>query len=550
MKTTMCAHENIEVGRRIESEGYYGTIRFVGNLNKDGAAKSHRAPIWVGIEWDNHCRGKHDGSYDGIRYFTTRHPTGGSFLRPQKCNLGVSFMTALINRYCGPTAGTKLSEIPVSSQNHVSEPEPVSSDDIDRVKSYLSKLNTASLCGMFVCDGGCDGDIAPYVASFTHLDLSINLLTEWSEVAVIIDQMPQLKVLNVSNNRLQKPCHDINMLCDIQVLYLNRMEYDWHELSRCAHLFAHLRELHACYNRIESIDNVLFSPFTEISLINVEGNPLASWNVLLPLGDLPQLQTLIANECGLTFIKFPGRITPTDCFSVLESLSISRNKIADWRSINELNRLHSLSCLRFACNPLSDDDAKAADARHIAVAKIARLQWCNGAAVVPSERRDAELDYIRVYSSEWSSAGGKVNLDHPLDESFTMEHPRYVELARKYGPPEESQIQQKKNSALKNNLVRVHIRSKSSGQLLTKQLPTKMTVQKLKVLVQRAFKIADVSSIRLVQAAVKQSKDDKLHSNPTQSDNSEVHPCIEMDNDLRELSFYSLENDAVIDVEW
>jgi len=536
--------ENIEVGIRIESEGYYGTVRFVGNLQKDGTAKVDSNLIWVGIEWDKHSRGKHDGSYGGVRYFATQHPSGGSFLRPQKCNLGVSFISALVSRYCGPSADTKLSEVSVFAQDHVADVDPVSTVDIQQRKVWLSKLNTVSLHGMFVRDARTDGDIAPYVANLTDLDLSMNLISDWSDIAMIINQMPQLKVLSVSDNRLQPPCQGISVLCNIQVLYLNRMEYDWPKISCCAQLFAYLQALHACYNQIETIENVLFSPFTKISLLNIEGNPIASWNALLPLGELSMLQILVANECGLTSIRFPGSNTRSDCFAALESLSISRNRIADWTSISELNRLHSLNSLRFVSNPLPCDD-KAADARHTAIAKIARLQWCNGSAITPGERRDAELDYIRVYMLEWKRAGGNMNLDATLDVAFVKEHPRYVELAHKYGLREDLDMLQKKSSALKNNLVTVHIRSKSSNSLLTKQLPMKMTVQKLKVLVQRAFRIADVSSIRLLYTAFMQPNDDKL-----QYENSNVHACIEMDNDLRELSFYSLENNAVIDVEW
>jgi len=541
----MSKHDNTEVGRRIESEGYYGTIRFVGNLQ----AKVSQDITWFGIEWDKHYRGKHDGSYGGIRYFTTRHPSSGSFLRPEKCNFGVSFMTALVNRYCGSSVDTRLSEIPLSAQHHVLDVDTASCDDIEEKKSSLSKLSIASLYGMFVHDAASDGDIAPYVLNLSDLDLSMNLLSEWSEIATIINQMRKLKVLNVSDNRLQLPDKSISVLCDVQVLYLNRMEYDWPEVSCCAQLFAHLQELHACYNQIERIENVLFSPFTDILLVNVEGNPIASWNALLSLGDLPRLQTLIANECGLTVIRFPGDAAPSDSFNALESLSISRNLIADWQSITELNRLCLLSSLRFVSNRLSLD-AKAADARHTAIAKIARLEWCNGTRVLPGERHDAEMDYVRVYSPEWKRAGGTVSLDGPLDEAFVAEHPRYVELARKYGPVEEPGVHEKKNSALKNNLVAVQIRSKGSGEMLTKQLPVKMTVQKLKVLVQRAFKIADVSSIHLVYTVMKQPSDDKSGSNPSQCENSEVHVSIQMDNDLRELSFYSLDDNAIIDVEW
>jgi len=546
-KTTMCEHENCKVGRRIESDGYYGTIRFVGNLQQRDAIKIRQDFTWVGIEWDKHSRGKHDGSYGGIRYFTTRHPSSGSFLRPEKCNFGVSFMTALVSRYCGPSAATKLSEISGFAQSHLLEADFVDSDDIQQRKTDLSKLSLVSLRGMFVCDGAGDGDIAQYVANVKHLDLSMNLLSDWCEIAVIVNHTLKLKVLNVSDNRLQLPDQNVNVSCDIQVLYLNRMEYDWSAVTCCAQLFAHLQELHVCYNQIERIDNVLLSPFTEILLINIEGNPIASWNALLSLGDLPRLQTLIANECGLSQIRFPGSITPSDCFSALESLSISRNEIADWQSISELNRLRSLSSLRFAFNPLSRDD-RADDARHIAIAKIAHMEWCNGARVMPAERQSAELDYLRVFCAEWKCAGGNASLDGPLDEMFTVQHPRYVELARKYGPVD-PEVHEKKSSALKNNLVTVQLMLKGSTKVLTKQLPVKMTVQKLKVLVQRAFRIADVSSIRLVYTVLKQPVDDKSNGILPQCENPEVHACIVMDNDLRELSFYSLENNALISVE-
>jgi len=547
MPASMYEPENIEVGKRIESDGYYGTVRFVGNLQNHGTAKIQQDSTWVGVEWDEPSRGKHDGSFGGIRYFTTQHPSGGSFLRPQKCNTGVSFSKALVNRYRGPSAGNKLSEISLSAQNHIPEMESLGTDGVHEIRGYLSKVSTGSVHGMFVSASGMDDDLASCVAGFTNLDLSTNLLTEWSEIALIINQMPQLKVLNVSENRLRVPFQGISVLCDVKVLYMNRLEYDWSSVSCSAQLFAHLRELHVCYNRIATIENVLVSPFTEMTLIKIEGNPIASWNALLPLGDLPQLQTLIANECRLTSVRFPGSVTPSDCFPSLESLSISDNEIADWQSINELNRLRSLSSLRFASNPLSDG-AKAADARHTAVAKIAHLQWCNGAFILPTERHGAEIDYLRLYSSEWKRAGGTGNLNEPLDAAFTVEHPRYVEMARKYGPVEE--VQEKKSSALKNNLVTVQIRSTSSNETLTKQLPVKMTVQKLKVLVKRIFKIADISSIHLVHTVLKESSDDKSDSSPLRSVNAEVCACIEMDNDLRELSFYSLEDNAIIDVKW
>ena len=59
---------------RISIKGDLGTVKWIGELpGKEGT--------WFGIEWDDPARGKHGGELEGTSYFTTRHPTSGSFLK-------------------------------------------------------------------------------------------------------------------------------------------------------------------------------------------------------------------------------------------------------------------------------------------------------------------------------------------------------------------------------------------------------------------------------------------------------------------------------------
>ncbi len=51
------------VGTRFTYSGQLGTVRFVGEVQ--GATG-----IWIGVEWDDPNRGKHDGVKGDKRYFT------------------------------------------------------------------------------------------------------------------------------------------------------------------------------------------------------------------------------------------------------------------------------------------------------------------------------------------------------------------------------------------------------------------------------------------------------------------------------------------------
>lgn len=52
-------------GTRLSLLGHLGTVRFVGPVD-------NTTGIWIGVEWDDPQRGKHDGVKDGKRYFTCR----------------------------------------------------------------------------------------------------------------------------------------------------------------------------------------------------------------------------------------------------------------------------------------------------------------------------------------------------------------------------------------------------------------------------------------------------------------------------------------------
>ncbi|GAB5578347.1 tubulin-specific chaperone E isoform X3 [Prionailurus iriomotensis] len=188
------------IGRRVEVNGEHATVRFSGVVPPV-------AGLWLGVEWDNPARGKHDGSHEGIVYFKCRHPTGGSFVRPNKVNFGVDFLTAVNNRYVledGPEEDGK--EQPVTIGNK--PVETIGFDSVIKQQSQLSKLQEVSLrnCVVLRC--------APGWPVLEELYLKSNDISISERPA---DVLQTVKLLDLSSN----PLIDENQL--FLIAYLPRI---------------------------------------------------------------------------------------------------------------------------------------------------------------------------------------------------------------------------------------------------------------------------------------------------------------------------------------
>jgi len=54
--------ESSQVGQRLSFDGAVCTVRFVGEVKGTTGQ-------WLGVEWDDATRGKHNGSHKGTQYF-------------------------------------------------------------------------------------------------------------------------------------------------------------------------------------------------------------------------------------------------------------------------------------------------------------------------------------------------------------------------------------------------------------------------------------------------------------------------------------------------
>ncbi|THH30746.1 hypothetical protein EUX98_g3448 [Antrodiella citrinella] len=123
-----------QIGARISHGWDIGTVRFIGTV--EGSLGD-----WLGIEWDDPRRGKHDGVKGDKRYFSCMTPNAGSFLRPTVAGLihGTSFLKALSSKYVEALhASAQTEKVTLGSSNGAIEVEAV---NLDKVRARLSQLD-------------------------------------------------------------------------------------------------------------------------------------------------------------------------------------------------------------------------------------------------------------------------------------------------------------------------------------------------------------------------------------------------------------------------
>uniref|UniRef100_H2TTW3 Tubulin-specific chaperone E n=1 Tax=Takifugu rubripes TaxID=31033 RepID=H2TTW3_TAKRU len=260
------------VGRRVACDGERATVRYVGPIPPT-------AGLWLGVEWDHPSRGKHDGSHDGVQYFTCRHQHGGSFVRPAKVSFGVDYVTAVRQEY--KTNADFPSEANSTIEWRIKERRceachcwficlsPTIFIEMKWRPSW-SSVNTSLVllhCRVFYCAQVLE--CAPMWPQLEELDLLNNNITELPDGV-----LQSLKSLTLSGNPLVH--HTVNTLaslCRLETLDLSKTG-----LSNLQ--FEDTRP--GCQT----------SMFPALTDLNLNNNNISQWCVVDELAKLPSLVKL------------------------------------------------------------------------------------------------------------------------------------------------------------------------------------------------------------------------------------------------------------------
>ncbi|KAI1376349.1 Thioesterase/thiol ester dehydrase-isomerase [Hypoxylon crocopeplum] len=426
------------VGDRLSYDGAVCTVRYVGEVS--GTSGS-----WLGVEWDDPTRGKHDGSHKGVRYFTCRSksPTAASFVRPTRpVEKPQSFVAAVGEKYASELAQTNV----IKFSNKVAE--EVGFDKIQRKQAQLSELKVVIVDGARIASAYSDGDkpISQICPKIVELDLSRNLFRKVNTVVAICSELPALRSLRLNGNRFQDIFDDEGLksaedsLENIKDLALEETFMSWEEICHIATKFKTLTTLIACANQLSSLPDVpLLTLASTLVSLNLEFNNFIAIADVACLARLASLRNLHLKGNFITTITQDSSNSQPVFSTSLKYLDLSYNQVSSWAFVDGLPiSFPGLTSLRFSHNPVYDNPdpefstqskTVTEEAYMFTVGRLANLKALNFGTIPNSDRQDAEMFYLTRIAKHLAA------IPESQEAEVIKQHRRYEELCELYGPP-------------------------------------------------------------------------------------------------------------------
>ena len=344
--------------RRVETlDGHRGFCRYVGPV-------CGQTGTWVGIEWDDSNRGKHDGKHDGERYFECKRKgkeeetKRASFVRVQKVAPGTDFVSAAKEKYEFESQDAQLEKRLVFGGKAKKTDENEEEDVTIELKTKLSlqkKLNELErillpnarlerVTGRAARTEDDEGEEArpsssssslneeegeevlakTFNANATHVDVSGNLMTSFVELGKIGKCFRNLEILDASDAYYDEDVGDIesgdasalakevalaaSQFRNLKTLALNKTRTSWAKALLIIDQMPNLEELRLDRNELQNIaavdERASRKYFPKVKVLSLDGNTCIKWDDLWALRFLPSLETLYASDCSVEHIAY------------------------------------------------------------------------------------------------------------------------------------------------------------------------------------------------------------------------------------------------------
>lgn len=333
----------------------------------------------LGVEWDDHSRGRNNGTIEGVQYFTCKVPGSGSFIKASRpSELPQSFTQAVMSKYL---TNQEFEEIQLSRRKRV---ETYDVAEIFQKHSQLQEVQSLSLDSCLINKILPLSSDAFHFSKLVRLDLSNNLLQDPMDLLMAISSFASLRFLKLNRNRFDmkalSECKDINLRNNVSELELVATFAERSEYSDFLSHFPALTTLALANNGLISIPERLPSGLVALDLAQ---NPISS------LGTLPDsVQKVYLAGTNVDSFQEQDHIPSFMDLTDIACLSWDSLSFLGERKITELQLGHAI------------DDEQTLQRRPFVIARCRFLMKLDGTQISKGERLDAELYTIAAVSAK------------------------------------------------------------------------------------------------------------------------------------------------------
>ena len=515
------------LGKRVELNEKTAKIKYVGPLKHKKDFKENE--IWLGLEWEDKTRGKHNGTVEGFEYFkTTNGDNSGSLVKMTKVNVGQTFKGALGYKYNfyeeeGNDYHKNVDKALEKDNFIVTDKKIINIELVGKEKaakkfSEFEYMPCIDLNYSYINSLG--NDLSNILPRLKELSLTRTLLTKWSEMLDILIQFKNLNLLNFSENilifddnfdEIIKKFENGECKQHLNTLVLNNCDLDVYHLIKLSPIFNCLDYLYLKDNRInpDTCQNSENKKFIEENISNIEKNT-------------PNLKYLSLEQNKINEFFFGYKIFKSP---KLKYINLNQNIISDLipeekkeenEKILELFK-KSMEHILLDYNMFKKEDytkimvdletmeLKDIDILNngfidkIGVEKVKiemigrnpQLKILNNTTITKIMRRDAEKQYLVDCVKEYINSLGDNNFDKFVFEKYMQKmHKQYFNLRKKFFDPlDDYENLTKKNNknTMKSNMTEIIL--EYEGKKIKRKFPKSTIFTNLKNLCVRLFKI-------------------------------------------------------------
>lgn len=406
--------------------------------------------------------------------------------------------------------------------------EVVGMDKIRKRQGHMEFTNDITIVDSTINTAGVLSDLT----RLTTLCIKSSCISDWKTISDILMQIPSLKTLDISDNRIMlPPSEDIPKLStnfrNLDAIILNSFGFiNWEEVLYTSQLFPNIKTLSVKDNGVRKLQTANTTTiFKKLQTLILNDNPIEVFEELWKLGNIVSLEELLCIDTKLTQVNFPKcnyteRLT---LFPSLQSINLRDNNILnELEMFNELDKLPSLTKVSYQTRESFES----------AVGMMEQLQYYNRSRVDKTQRNECRYEMWKKIGgiSEKLKTSDLIIPKTDVMNEFYNNYRCYPKMFAQYGNPAPV-IPQKRSTT-----IEVQFKNVVDGKMLRKKLPRALTIHTLYGLI---YKMAALHTYKMDLHSF------KLYYVDAYNNNIKVY----MDNLSKTLDYYSLQNGDTILIE-